>query len=192
VAREKFPEEVGVFMDTYDEHSKVGEALISLREGYESYDNDNPYHVKAGNEVLKWEERMVKHKDYETRKMREGKEFLPIGQYSRLSEQQKSSYWTFSTEQILEFVSGEAKHLAIKNVAEEQKRLDGVAKRYAERHGISLPAPANDGNAPKDAREEAGESATITPTRGGGSDSKSSSKAEGRGGKLKFMMHANS
>jgi hypothetical protein len=182
-AREQFPEETGVALKVYEEIGSMGESLIQLREGMVDYDTTNPIHEAAGNKVLEYEAYMMADSN-KAHQVDGGKQFLPSGQYYGLEESQRAGYWTFSTDQILKFMAEEARTKAEVAVVKERKRQVSIAKRYAKRAGIDLPAvPASEKE--DKTREEAGESASITPSRQGGATAKSGDSADSSG--LSFM-----
>jgi len=184
-ARAEMPEETEAVMSVYNESNEMGQTLIALREGLTEFNESNPVHQKTGLKVIAYEDAMKDPKNKQ-HLIKDGKQYVPTHEYFSIPEGQRDAYWTFSTDQILKFMAGDARKKSEAVMKSERIKLNNIAARVAKRAGYQVPDSPRSEEPATDVRNEAAESASVTPTRSSGADGKPSASADKS--KLSFMM----
>jgi hypothetical protein len=135
-AREQFPDEVDAMMKVYSGYSAVAEAMMTVMEGIIPYDPNNPLHEQAGNKVNEFGQSMLaqdpKHHD------RNGKKFVTNAQWNGLTDQQREAHWTFSTQELTDFLSADAAIEAEVIIGDIEANQYKVLERVAKNKGITV------------------------------------------------------
>lgn len=105
-------------------HAEMFEEYLKLVNGLSPYKPDErPVQAQVVNFITRHEQRMLSKAESE--RIRDGKSFLPLGQFARLSEEQRALHWTFGVGDIEQLMEQNA-HL---EAAHQKKRIAEIAKK---------------------------------------------------------------
>jgi hypothetical protein len=115
-------------------HAEMFKEYLGLVNGLVEYDpQKRPVQTQVVNFITRHEQRMMTRP--ETERLRDGRRFVPLAQFSKLPQEQQSNYWTFGVSDIEGLMEQNA-HLAVDH---EKKKIAGIAKKM----GFSEPTPAD-------------------------------------------------
>lgn len=202
-AKEEFPEEVEAFEAVHRESTKNARTFISMRRGLVDYDKNNPEHSSIVQTVNKFNDDAVREMNdpkIESNGVNaEGKKFVHIKKWIRMSDTERENHWTFETGDLLALMANKALNDAHGKVSAEIERKHTILKRQAEKSGIPVEKllgkkvvgkAEGESTTPKktkkDAKEEAAESASASSSRSQGSGGKGKGSDSGN---RSFAIH---
>lgn len=119
-AEEEYPIEAPILK----RHAQMYEEYLRLVNGLVDYQpNERPVQAQVVNFITRHEQRMLSKPEAE--RVRNGKSFLPLGQFAKLDDEQRALHWTFGTDDIGQLMEQNA-HLA---VTAEKKKIAEIAKK---------------------------------------------------------------
>lgn len=175
---ESFPDEAEIIARNHRAGKTMADELLKLRMGFKKPDlENNEMHKTLAQRIVAQEQAMMKP-NMKSKRQRDGKMFVPASQFAQMDDAQRSKHWTYSDNEILNFLSAETLHRTQRDLENHKKNVDRILQRYGKsKNSAQNTSKSSSENKEEKPRHEGADSpASSRRSSGEGKDEGSGSK----------------
>ena len=136
--REKYPEEASALEKAFGTGVSYANSYVKILNGVENYDEKNPSHVNMWGLIEQWGKDLSTKDAYKSSRVKGGKQFATVGEFSQMGDAARGKHWTFSSKQIMQMFQQFTQSETLRAVKQAKENEKGKLEALLKKRGLTL------------------------------------------------------